>query len=147
MEDKPLVSAREREMISKAVLSWLNSYPDLPVEKVEYEYLSANGITMSTVRQPYRSRDCVDGSYEAEFVFNVVYRDRPTNAEYRASMDIELDKIGGWCESTKPVFEGDITIRRIVCTQGVAMTARYEDGTEDHQITLKLIYHVRNNKW
>lgn len=144
MADKPKVSvpAEERAAVARAVHQWLNSYPGKPVKKIEYEYLNEAGMTMSTIQAPYKLRSYIDGSYRAQYQAYVIYRGTPTKTDERLRMDEELDKLAAWAESELPDLGSLIPIK-VEAPSNAAMSARYDDGVEDHQITLNIIYEVR----
>lgn len=147
MENKPktLVSAGERSEVTRAVLAWLNSYADKPAKRVDFEYLAEKGLTLSTIQAAYKTKQYIDGSYQAQYQFNVVYRCVPENADERMAADETLDKMAEWCESSLPALDGALNALKVVCTNNSALITRYEDGTEDHQISMTLTYEVVNN--
>lgn len=147
MADNPkLIPVSDRTKIARAVCQWINTYPDLDCVRVEYEYLGEEGMALSTIRTPYMTRECIDGSYEAQFDFNIVHRSRPTAGEHRLNVDEYLNEIAEWCESNVPSLGGNMKVRRVRCTNSSIMNVRYDDGTEDHQISLTLTFYVDLNK-
>lgn len=147
MENKPktLVPAEERSEVTRAVLAWLNSYADKPAKRVDFEYLGESGITLSTIQSAYKTKQYIDGSYQAQYQFNVVYRTAPENADERVAADEALDKMAAWCETSLPALGGALIALKVVCTNNSALITRYENGIEDHQISLTLTYEVVNN--
>lgn len=144
MADKPkaLVSAEERATVARAVCTWLNCCPILPVERVEYEYLEASGLALSKNQTAYKSKQYIDGSYQAQFVFSLVYRMATSSADERLRMDELLTQIAEWCEAGVPNLESPMLALSVRCSEDAVMIARYDDGSEDHQITLIFTYEV-----
>lgn len=143
MENKPrvLVPVSERSEIARAVCKWLNTFPDIPA-KVNYEYLGESGITVSTEQGAYKTRQYIDGSYQAQYLFHVIYRDTPTTDDARLKMDEVLESLAVWIEGSLPALDGNMVAQKAVCTANAAMVARYDDNTEDHQISVTLTYEV-----
>jgi len=141
-DNRTYVPISERSKVSRAVCIWLSTCQYVPFERVEYEYLEERGMTVSATITSYKTKQYIDGSYQAEFPFSLVYRDRPNNADERMKMDEALMKIAEWAESNDIELCGNMISQKVECTDSATMTARYEDGTEEHQITLKLIYEV-----
>ena len=139
-KQKVLVPALEREQIARSVCAWLNSYTDKPVTKIEYEYLGDSGITISAISTPYKLRQFIDGCYVAQYQFFVTYRSRPANNDARLRMDESLDRLAAWAESNIPDFGAAFTVQRVECLNGSTLVNRYDDGSEDHQISLSLTY-------
>lgn len=145
MSEKPKVSAvpaSERADVARAVCRWLNGYPDKPVKKIDYEYLTETGMTVSTIQAPVKLKSYIDGSYRAQYQGYVIYRDIPSSTDARLQMDEVLDKLAVWAESHLPDLGGYFPIK-VEVPNTAAMSARYDDGVEDHQITINIIYEVR----
>lgn len=132
--------------MGRALLSWLNGFPDKPVQKMTFEYLPPKGtaIALVTVQSAYKIRQYLRDSYRAQYQFQIVYRSSPSNDNERLEMDELLNQIGLWAETNpeKPTLEGGAIARSVTVEDGAAKIAEYEDGSEDHQITLNLVYEV-----
>lgn len=145
MEIKRYVTAQERETVAQAVLSWINGYTNKPVKKIAYEFLSDKVVpcmSLSAQASPYKSKQYIDGSYQAIYQFYVYYRARPTTDAARLAIDESLDRLASWCMESMPDISGHIVPQRVECTQSANMVVRYDDGTEDHSVALQLIYEV-----
>lgn len=142
MENKILVPAEERSQVARAVCAWLNSCESKPVKKIDFEYIGDTGMCVSSVQSAYKTRQYVLGGYEAQYQFHIVYRSRPTTADARLKMDEILDTMAEWCLQSLPALEGNMVAQRVECTNGAALSARYDDSTEDHAVQLNLIYEV-----
>ena len=142
---KAVVSTAERATVARAVCKWLSGCEYIPASRVEFEFLGETGVTVSVIQAAYKNREYIDGSYQAVFSFYVIYRDRPSTADNRLSMDETLNGVAEWCESSCPELDGNMTAQRVECSNSPAMSARYDDGTEDHQISLNLYYEVITN--
>ena len=141
---KVLVPADERSQVARAVCAWINTCPHKPVKKIGYEYIGETGVMVSTQANAYKTRQYIDGSYQAQYPFYVIYRAVPTSDDGRLKMDECLEKIAAWCETSLPSLNGNMTAQTVVCNTSSAMVARYDDNSEDHQISLTLTYEVQN---
>lgn len=142
--DKPkiLVSAAEQTKVARAVRAWLQTCPDKPVKKIDFEYLPEDeGLTMSTV-QAVKTRQYILGGYEAQYTFRLVLRGVCEDTDQRLAADEALDLIGEWAETDGGLTIAGATVRRVRRDSGASILARYEDGTEDHQVQISIIYEV-----
>lgn len=147
-EDKPLlfVEQAEEEQLSRSVLIWLNTFPDIPeaVDTIRYEALKDDTTCMalSTIQGAYITKRYILGGYRAEYQFKVIYRIKPGNSmDKRLKADELLDKLGIWASRNKPNL-GDIRALWAGPTTQSSLFAMYENGDEDHQILMKLEYEV-----
>ena len=76
------VSATEEDQVTRKLLIWLNSYPDLPVDMIRFEFLAADteGMALSTIQAGYITRQYILGGYQAELQFKIIYRLKPGNS-------------------------------------------------------------------
>lgn len=146
---KKLVSAAEEDKISRAMLVWLNTWPDKTVDLIRYEFLPAdvgtNGeMALSTIQSTYIVRRYIYGGYRAEYQFKIIYRMKPGNSnDKRLKADEMLNALGDWAASEKPPNIGDgRRVIRIEPTTRSSLFAVYENGDEDHQILMKMNYEV-----
>lgn len=139
---KQFVSAEERSEVARAVCAWLNKYPDKPTKRIDFEYAADCGMTISTIQTPYKTRQYIDGTYEAQYSFYVSYIGRPATNDARLKMDETLEKMAAWCEATRPDLSGNMICQKVECTSNASLVARFEDGSEEHQVALNLIYEV-----
>lgn len=141
---KKLVSAEEQAQVSRLLLVWLNQFPDKPVAKINFEYLEEDfGMAMSTVQGSFKTRQFIDGSYEAQHQFQVINRVLPATNDERLKADEVLDALGAWAEGAEKPFLGEgIKVRSITRNNTAGMLARYEGGIEDHQILMTMLYEV-----
>ena len=111
--NKNMVSAEEQAQVSRLLLVWLNQFPDKPVNKINFEYLEEDvGMAMSVVQGVYKTRQFIDGSYEAQYQFQVINRVIPASNDERLKADEVLDMLGAWAESAEKPFLGDGKIGR-----------------------------------
>lgn len=138
-----LVDAEEQSRIIRTLLTWFNG-ASLPVDKMDYEYLpEEEGLSMATEQSAHKTRQYLLGGYEAEYVFRVIYRSMAENTDQRLAMDEALNAIGAWAETTElPDFGDNIHPKRLRRNTPSAIVARYDDGTEDHQLSMTLLYEV-----
>lgn len=147
MSNKPVVltSAEETGKISRNLLSWLNEYPDLPVEKINFEFLGElGGMSLSTIQGAYKTAQYIGGGYAAAYQFKLIYRVVGANNNARLDADETLDKIADWAASrtTKPDIGLGKVVTKITTNSNSSLFAKYEDGFEDHQVLMTLFYEV-----
>lgn len=145
-ENKPLslVSVEEQAQISRVLRAWLNQFPDLPVAKVDFESLGEEfGVALSTIQAAYKTRRYIDGTYQAQYQFKIIYRLIATTTDERLKADEVLNRMGAWAETeTKPDFGENIRVRQIRRDTESSLFDRYDNNVEDHQILMTLIYEV-----
>jgi hypothetical protein len=140
-----LVSADEEIGISRRMVVWANSFPDSPVGFINYEQLDgeANSMALSTIQGTYITKRFICGGYEAEYQFKIVYRIFAGNSnDARLSADELLDRFGDWATTEKPEIWDGIRVLKVEPTTRSSLFAAYDDGTEDHQIMMRMIYEV-----
>ena len=158
---RPLVAAEEEDKISRNVLIWLNTFPDIPdavldgnpLTPINFEFLKDNvpGMTMSTIQAPYIVKKYITGGYKAEYQFKVIYRNIPgtVGPDKRLKADELLDRLGDWVQLSTPDLGPGILALRVEPTARSALFAMYENGDEDHQILMKMTYEnlSTDNPW
>lgn len=149
--DKPkkLVSAAEEDKISRAMLVWLNTWPDKPVDVIRYEFLPADSegaMALSTIQGTYITRRYILGGHQAEYQFKVIYRLKPGNSnDKRLKADELLDSLADWAADGGPDIGDDARVIRVEATTRSALFGAYDNGDEDHQILMKMTYEVITN--
>ena len=139
-----LVSAAEQAEISRSVLRWLNSYPDKP-RRVDFEFLGkTSGLCLSTVQTAFKTKQFINGGYQAQYSFQIVYRIIAENNDDRLTADEVLDTMGEWAETNVPEVPTGINRWKVKRDTGAAIMARYDNNAEDHTIQMTLIYEVIN---
>lgn len=151
----PLVAAEEEDKISRNVLIWLNTFPDIPnaviagnaMTPINFEFLVGNApcMALSTIQAPYIVSRYILGGYKAEYQFKVIYRIIPgvtTSPDKRLKADELLDRMGDWASRGKPDLGAGIRALRVEATTRSSKFAQYENGDEDHQILMKMTYEV-----
>lgn len=139
-----MLSSTETESISRALLLWLNKYPDKPMT-INYEFLDADspGMALSTIQGAYKTKSYVRGGYLGQYQFKLIYRTQPGNSNNnRLRADEVLNAMGEWAEKTRPfpdIGEGR-RVMKITINALSSVFANYEDGSEDHQILMTLDY-------
>ena len=146
-EQKKLVAAEEEQKISRRMMAWVNSYPDFPatISKVDFEQLPAKsaGMALSVMQGAYITHRYITGGHEAQYDFSLLYRIIPgTSNDARLKADEALNAVSDWAAQNWPEIGEGIRIRSLETTQRAALLVPYEDGSEDHQITFKLLYEV-----
>ena len=140
-----LVSAEEESSLSRQVLVWLNTYPDLPVAIINYESLRDDepSMAMSSMQGAAIVRRYIAGGHMAEYQFKVIYRIKPGNSnDKRLDADELLNRLGAWAQQNPPVLAEGLTARTVRAASRSSLFARYESGDEDHQIFITLTYEV-----
>ena len=142
---KSLVSADEEEAVGRALLIWLNKYPDKPVNRINFEFLATDtpGVMLSTIQAAFKTRQYIVGGYEAQYQFKLVYHTFPDDNDSRLAADEILNKMGAWAERNAGTLDiSPATVRSLVRTSNASLVAVYEDGSRDHQILMTLTYEV-----
>lgn len=145
-EQKPiaLVSAEEDDSVSRDLLVWLNTCPLIP-DFVNADFLAKDrpGIMMSTIQETPKIRQYINGGYEAQHQFSIIYRAQPDDNDSRLSAEELLNKIGIWAESSKTMPELNVgVVRSVKRNSNAALLYVYEDGSRDYQILMTMIYEV-----
>ena len=92
--------------MSRAVRQWLNTYPDKPLSKLDFEWLGEkSGLCISTIQAAYKTKQFIDGSYQAQYQFKLIYRVPAKNADERMSADEVLDAYGAWAEANADIAQ------------------------------------------
>jgi len=154
-KSRPLVAAEEEDKISRNVLIWLNTFPDIPdavmagnpLTPINFEFLTENKpcMALSTIQAPYIVARYICSGYKAEYQFKVIYRIIPgttSSPDKRLKADELLDRLGDWVSRGKPDLGPEIRALRVEATTRASLFAMYENGDEDHQILMKMTYEV-----
>lgn len=138
-------SIEETGQVSRKLLSWLNEWPEKPVERINFEYVGEDfGMALSTIQGAYKTRQYITGGYMAEYQFKIIYRLLAASNNDRLNADETLDRLAGWAASRldKPDIGENRKVLRIQINSTSSLFERYEDGAEDHQVLMTLIYEV-----
>lgn len=144
-ESVSLVAKAEEDQISRKMMTWINSFPELPVAIINYEQLRDDEASMalSTIQSTYITNRDILGGHEAEYQFKIVYRIKPGNSnDKRLSADELLNRLGDWAAENPPNLGENIWVQRIEPTTRSSLFAAYDNGDEDHQILLTMDYEV-----
>lgn len=151
-EDKPveLVSAKEEDNVSRMILSWLNTFPDIPVtiDLIDYEFMANDVVCMalSLVQGTYIVERYISGAYIAEYQFKIVYRVKPETPDARLKADELLNRLGDWMTAQKPNIGENLEVQEFEQTTRSSLFDRTEDRWEDHQIFMRMTYKVTPGK-
>lgn len=127
---------------------FLNEYPNKPVPIIDYESLTADGESMclSEIQGAYKTHQYIDGSYEAQYQFKIVYRSSTLNSiDKRLKATETLNRMADWLMQGRPSLGSGKTFRRMDMNSRASLFGRYEDGTEDYQVLMTLNYEVIKN--
>lgn len=142
---RELVASTEEQRISRAMMAWVNTYPNLPVGIVNFEQLKADASSMalSTIQAAYIVRRYIYGGHRGEYQFKIIYRIKPgASNDARLKADELLDAIGDWAAQNYPDLGEGVRVMRLEATTRSSVFAVYENGDEDHQILMRMIYEV-----
>lgn len=138
-----LVNSAEQKYIERSVREWLDTYPDKPVIQIDYEYLNdISGMTLSTAKSAVKVSQYITGGYKAQYQFNILYRTIAENTDERLKIDEALNAFGEWCENNPLTLGTGMVVNKVERTTNAGIAARFDDGVEDHQISLTLTYEV-----
>lgn len=136
----------ETDRVGRALLEWLNEYPDKPVP-IRYERLEPKGESMAVgaVQRAYKTRRFITGGYQAQYPFVLGYRIQPESGDESLRADELLNAMADWAAARedKPLLGAGRKALQIECDGRAIAAAAYDDGSEDHQIPLTLTYEVR----
>ncbi len=146
-KQKKLVSSEEEQDISRKMMIWANSFSDddMPAATINYEFLAADsaGMALSVIQGAYITRKYLLGGHEAEYQFKIIARIFPgTSNDKRLKADAVLNRFGDWAMQNYPSLGDGIRVRRMETASRATMFARYEGGSEDHHILMKMTYEV-----
>lgn len=142
------VSGQEHDYVGRALLFWLNLYPKLPkyIDHISYERLdSENSISVLATTAAYKTKDYINGSYDAQYQFSIVYRTATSDSEERLDASEVLSNIAAWAENQKELPDlgsgkQAISVER---TSPAVMIGRGDNEIEDYQILMVMNYKVR----
>ena len=147
-DEKRYVSGIEQDQVSRALLIWLNQFPDKPVNRIEFEFLNKDiGMSLSTVTAAYKTEEFISGAYNAQYQFAILYRVSPETSGDRLNAAEVLDTLGRWAEDRTdlPPLGPNMTATRMERNSTGSLIARYDDNSEDYQILMNLLYEVKEN--
>lgn len=142
---KTFVRADEQSKISRKLLVWLNTAPEKPVSRINYEYLGdVDGVVLSTIQGAYKTRQYIGGGYRAQYQFKLIYRTHPSTNDERLTAEEAVNAFGAWAtDNVKNLYlDENMTVVSLTQDTVAALFARYEGGAEDYQILMTLTYEV-----
>ena len=137
------INVSEQNDIIKSLLLVLNNFNNIPVEKVEYQYLSPDDTSMSlnSLQGAVKSKQFVNGSYIGLYPFSIVYRVFPTNTNQRIDGTKVIDEIGELLENLDYLSCFNIGNKKVISierTSTSSLVYRGENGVEDYQGLFRL---------
>lgn len=140
---KKLVDNEENKAIERAVMAWLNSFPDKP-GRFEYGYLDkTSGLAFGTIQAAYIvNGPWIMGGYRAQYQFEILYRVIASNADERIAADEFLNTLAAWMVKHVPAPPSGVNWWKANRDTGAALLTPYDNGSEDHTIQMTLIYEV-----
>ena len=151
----------EQQMLAIAVQKLLESFPELPKEiqksGVAFQRLQPDRLCMgfAPVAGAIKTKEYLDGSYDAQFPFQLIYRTMPSTDSERFDRYNLIDKIALWLEGgvledaegnsyqlkSYPILSDDREITNIEATTLTTLINRSESGYEDYQGLFRVEYH------
>lgn len=105
--------------------------------------LNAFGLGVSGVSSAYVSKAFILGGYQAEYTFTLICRVCPgSSLDTSLKANELLNYIGAWAERNFPDLGEEIRVRKVVPVSLAETYAQFENGDEDHHISIKIIYEV-----
>lgn len=141
----PLASGEENNKITRHVLAWLNTFPDLPVKLVDYEMLKPDmpGMAITVPQGAAIRRSYILGGHEAEYGFGLLYRLKTgDNVDMRLKAVELLDRMGDYAAAHLPGPIDKVQPMKVEISSRATLLERYDNCDEDYLILLKLIYEV-----
>lgn len=148
VDEKRFVPGLEQDQVSRALLVWLNQYQEKPINHIEFEFLGKDGgMALSSITAAYKTTEYITGNYDAQYQFAIIYRVMPSTSGERLTAAESLDTLGRWAEARTdlPVLGTNMTAMLIERNSTASMIRRFDDGSEDYQLLMNLIYEVKNN--
>lgn len=149
-EERPIefVKRKEEDKISRKLLGWINTFPEIPVsiELINYEYMpvDAVGMALSTIQGTYIIERNIIGGYLAEYQFKIIYRVKPGKTpDARLKADELLDRLGDWMSGQKPDIGEELLVEELEQATRSSLFAELNGGWEDHQIFIRMTYQVK----
>lgn len=149
--EKNYVPGPEQDYVARALLNWLNEYPDFPerVTGIESEYLSGKtSMGLFAIEAAYKTAEYISGAYEAQYQFALQYRVATSGSGARLSAVEALGAIASWAEwrsgemDDPPEIGAGKRAASVERTSPAVMVARNADGSEDYQILMVMAYSV-----
>lgn len=142
------VPGQEHDYVGHALWYWLNQYPEFPrfIDHIAYERLaSENSMSIFATTAAYKIENYINGSYDAQYQFSIVYRTATSDSEERLDATGILSDIASWVEERNELPDlgpgkQAISVER---TSPAVMIGRGEDEAEDYQILMVMTYKVR----
>lgn len=149
MKKLSAVPVSESSKVYRSIKEWLDTYPNKPAERMDYEFLPEDGgLTFAISNQGVlKTHEYILGGYEAQCQFSILYRVACATNDDRMKADEILNSYGEWCEQNIATLviaaPPESTARPIKCMRNTesALLAR-EMGIEVHSIALILNYEV-----
>lgn len=140
----------ETDQVARAMLIFLNQWADKPVSLINFEFLDsdADSMCMSEIQGAYKTKQYIDGGYEAQYQFKIVYRVAPLNSVDKRLKAIELlNALSDWAVYTAdaPPLGDGIQFKKLTTNSRASMFGRYENGYEDYQVLMTMTYEVNVN--
>lgn len=134
----------EQSIISKMLILIFNECPYLPegITRVEFNNVTEGGIGLIAMQGANKTSEYIDGSYEGQYPFQLVYDSRPSTSSKRIERQNVIDLMGEWAELLEeyPPLDGNRAIYDIRRTSSSNLLYRDEAGNEKYQITMNLLY-------
>ena len=148
MANRNILSAVEQQSIAKAILILINTeYPNLPVDRIEYQSLDTNHSSMSIynlTNDSFIIKRYINDNYSAVYKFSLVYRSIPTNTNQRVDCEEILNSIANWLLNIDLdnyiSLAGNRYVDSISVVAPPVLFKQYQNGSEDYHVIFSLKY-------
>lgn len=142
------VPYEQEKALDRLVMIWVNTWPDKPAGTIRFTQLDADAASMAVFpeQSPYITRRYITGGYRAVYSFELVYRVKPgTSDDARLRADEALNSFGSWAAGHPPAPRDGLRFQTVEPAGRAVISARYDNGDEDHRILVRLTYEVNEN--
>ena len=126
--------------LRRVLIDWIEQGTGV---RVDYDFREKySGLTLAFTAGAFRQKGYILGGYHAKIQFALVCRTYPEDREKRLTADEQLTMLADWMTQNRPVFPAPFRFRKIAQESPAQMTKRYENGMEDHSVTMTLFFEV-----
>lgn len=154
-----LLSVEEQDAIGKALFSLIKNYPGLNKIAVKYGDIGDNTIGIYAQSDAIVTKRYINGVFNAQFPFRLLYRSKPTTDNDRIAREETLGKLAGWlCKKnvaignkvyaldSYPLLSDGRKITEIEQLKTVSLAGRLADGNVDYFVNMCLYYKKKEEK-
>jgi len=158
-EEKQVLEIEEQEAIAKALIMMIQQCPFVESQDITTRYEDLNedySLGVFAKQGTVYSKRFITGSFQAQYVFFIGYRIKPTNDQKKINAEEFLSAIAKWLEGQKvtyggveylppayPALSDNREILRMERTTDAFAATSQQSGTVDYQVHMKLEYQKR----